>query len=229
LKAPQPKQIWIIEDDLGAQFVYREILGMHYQLHFIQDLKEYEKSNLLPAPDLLIADLKLGDRNFMEVFDGSNEGAVLKSLLYPVIIVSSVDDLEILRRCFKEGARDYLTKPFHKNELWIKVDRALAETSNRTDAFKIDFANLRVLRNGKKPADLTAKELQILSVLNGVTGQAVSRRQIETEVWRNVRVTPKTLDVHLVKLRRKLAPLDLEIRHMPPSAFALVDRIADPA
>lgn len=210
--------VWILEDDAGARFVYGEILEFRAELKFFVTLGEL-KSALdasLPLPSLLIADMRLPDGAFIDLLVQTKHAGLFNVAF---IVVSSVDDIDILRECFAEGALDYITKPFNKMELLAKVERILART--RSNSITINGSTLvATLPSGEK-VQLTPKELQILSILGETPGARVERRQIVNLVWGDVSVSKKTLDVHLVNLRRKLATSGTDIEFVAPDSFRL--------
>ena len=106
-------RIWIVEDEPGVQFVYKDILCLRYHIEFFSTLSDFKKKAAegTQNPDLIIADLSLPDGNFFEVLSEKKSAFLIAS---PLIIVSSIDDLDILRACFDEGALDYLIKPLSR-------------------------------------------------------------------------------------------------------------------
>ncbi|MCM2324195.1 MAG: response regulator transcription factor [Oligoflexia bacterium] len=220
------RTIWILEDETGARFVFEEVLGLRYQLQFFSSLRGFLQAlnEQELRPDLVIADLRLAEENFLDFISEEKNVSLIRA---PFIIVSSVDDLDILRACFEDGALDYLTKPFTKNELVVKVERILKvrppHTSQGSDwGVILDASKLTVKRDNSVSVQLTAKELRIFSLLHSARGESVSRKQLLSEVWSGVTVTAKTLDVHLFHLRKKLAKLDIEIRFVAPDGYALL-------
>lgn len=198
--------IWVIEDDPGCCFVYEESLKIRYNLEYIQSLEELETKLSQPhtVPDLMIADLNLKDGNFLNFLSTSDK----KSLLtVPFIIVSSSDDIDALRYCFDEGALDYLTKPFKKNELIVKIEKFINQivakegTSEGFDSLDDQFMNR-----------LTLKENLIVSLFKKSPNNCITRDEIFQSIWNNVHVHSKTLDVHIYNLRKKLAKIDLFIK-----------------
>src|SRR5262245_36436441 len=125
--------IWILEDEKGARFVYERVLSYQYSLEFfsgMQELREALRSSG-DRPALLIADLWVDDGCFTDFL--SADGCVpLRGI--PWVVVSSVDDIDVLRFCFSSGATDYLVKPFKKSELLVKIERILVRKS---DAFTL--------------------------------------------------------------------------------------------
>ncbi len=227
-------RIWILEDDPETIFVYHEIFDIRYQLNVFSTLEELqlalinssiEKGNeTYSLPELLIADLRLPDGNFLEFLGREN---IPRFLSIPFLIVSSYDDIDILRTCFDEGAIDYLTKPFKKIELIVKAERHLKKNNSSiidgaAENFTFEPETLALKRGNHIFAQLTARELQIFSVLHRSRGQMISRQRIQSEVWRETKVSSKALDVHLFNLRKKLVSLNLVIQFNPPNNYRLL-------
>ncbi len=224
------KQVWILEDAKGDQFVFQEMLNEEFDLNFFETVKGFISAFKLAEvkPDLIIADLNLKDGNFIQTF---SDGDCKLFEQIPLFVVSSTDDPEILTICFDGGAIEYITKPFNKNELLVKLNRAFSRSKNgerRSDQiviagdFVLDLSTMKVFDNeGKATTQLTAREMQILSVLSEDFNQATHRKEITKKVWHNVCVGAKTLDVHIHNLRNKLEPLGLEIVFISPDSFKL--------
>lgn len=205
------KTIWIIEDDPGCQFVYQETLSIRYRSRMFSDLSEFNGELIETSirPDLIIADLRMPGGTFLE-FLSSSLASKISGI--PLIVVSSLDDIDALRFCFKKGARDYITKPFGKSELIVKVERILGQGVIASSSyFQINTASCTVELDGAKSSTLTAKELRIVSLLQEAPNGFVSRDELETKVWPKDSVGEKTLGVHLTNLRKKLAPLGVDV------------------
>lgn len=208
------KAIWILEDDKGCQFVYEQTLDHRYKTRYFERIDEFSKA--LKAsfaqgkehlPKLIIADLMLSDGNFLSYLtDGEQDIFDI-----PFIIVSSVDDIDALRFCFKEGALDYLTKPFKKNELLVKIENVLSGV-NRPVQEAPEGVNKSVNLDGVEVTSLTAKQKQLLTLFLDSEDRSVSRTDILEKVWQDTSVHPKTVDVHLYNLRRKVNEFGYIIR-----------------
>jgi DNA-binding response OmpR family regulator len=219
--------IWIVEDQLEAQFIYREILSPQYSLRFFERIETFlifsqarisRKSIKEEIPKIIIADLKLPDGSFL---DFMKQNDFTPHLAYPLIVVSSVDDLDTLRSCFHEGALDYLTKPFSKSELLVRIERILIKNL-KCSAIQLDNEKLQIRTTRPGVAQLTLKELQIFSILKRTINVRVSRQQIQQSVWGDTKVGGKTLDVHLFNIRKKIHKLGLQIDHAEPDGFKLL-------
>lgn len=211
--------IWILEDSESSQFVYEETLESRFQLHFFNTIAAFRKESSArqTTPQLLLADLRLEDGNFLD-FLGTGDAQDL--VRCPFMIVSSLDDLDVLRACFQEGALDYLTKPFTRNELIAKIERVL----NQQGEINLDPASFRLKRNGENLPSLTPKELQIFSLLQRAKGAPVPRQKLTAEIWGDTQVSSKSLDVHLFHLRKKLARAGFEIAFEAQKGFVLREK-----
>ncbi|MDD0851936.1 response regulator transcription factor [Halobacteriovorax sp. GB3] len=206
------KTIWVLEDDQGCQFVYEQTLDLRYQTRYFSSLKDFDAAlndDSIIKPSMLIADLMLDDGNFLNYLTNSHDESVINM---PFIIVSSIDDVDALRFCFKEGALDYLTKPFKKNELIVKVENVLTNSGPLNPVPTIDVTGKAVVLDGQEIKSLTIKQRQLLNLFLSSEERSVTRQDILEKVWESTNVHPKTVDVHLYNLRRKLHDYGYMIR-----------------
>ena len=219
--------IWILEDDKGCQFVYEQILKNDFQMTYFENIKKFRElfdrhceTPSEQAPVLIIADLMLNDGNFLSFLTTEFHGKLGGSNI-PFIIVSSDDDIESLRLCFKEGANDYMTKPFKKNELLVKVETILRERKSIGRAVRPQLSI-----DGTVITGLTTKQQKLLGLFLDNNERVVDRDIILDKVWGNTAVHPKTIDVHLYNLRRKLHPFGYMIKSLGSGRWTLMaDRI----
>jgi DNA-binding response OmpR family regulator len=152
-------------------------------------------------PGLLVLDLGLPDRDGIEVCTRVREEHPALPILMLTARAEEVDAVVGL----DAGADDYVTKPFRLGELLARV-RALLRRggSVAAGAVRVDRAARRAWR-GERELELSPKEFDLLALLVAEAGRVVRRERIMAEVWdENWWGSTKTLDMHMVWLRRKL-------------------------
>jgi DNA-binding response OmpR family regulator len=128
----------------------------------------------------------------------------------PVLVLSAWQDHSDKVRALKLGADDYVTKPFWPEELVERVHarlRRISDTSKTTwvvGAVALDEAN-RQANRGSEVLKLTRVEFDLLLALAKNVDKAVSRAWLLANVLDPEReATERTLDVHIMRLRKKL-------------------------
>ena len=124
------------------------------------------------------------------------------------------------------GADDYVTKPFGVRELLARIHALLRRTGspapteqNGQIPFQIGPAAIDPktfqLKRGKTIEDLTAKELKLLQLFYGHSGEVLSRDRLLNEVWGyHYYGTTRTLDQVIVQLRKKLGDTGEQPKHL---------------
>lgn len=134
----------------------------------------------------------------------------------PVLILTArTGDADRIKG-LSQGADDYLGKPFSVLELIERVRAILRRTHGaeaqprvlRSGPFRINLIKLNVLR-GRVDLGLTLREFRLLEVLVTNPGRVNSRQELLNMAWDpDGRPMPKTVDVHIGSLRRKLGDSD---------------------
>ena len=130
----------------------------------------------------------------------------------PVLILSTLGEVDDRVEGLRAGADDYLTKPFAFSELMARLEalrrRATAAVTNETE---LRVGNLvldllaRVARRSDRVIDLQPREFQLLEYLMRHAGQVVTRTMLLEHVW-DYHFDPQTnvIDVHVSRLRGKI-------------------------
>lgn len=139
----------------------------------------------------------------------------------PILVLSARHTSDDKVEALDAGADDYLTKPFGPDELLARLRALLRRTTENipepvitTDAFIVDLAKHRVIRDGKD-VRLTPTEWNILELLVRNPDKLITQRQLLTEVWGPAYAKDANyLRVYMAQLRRKLEPDTGNPRHL---------------
>ncbi len=191
-------------------------LELNFRREGYQVLKAYEgnsamKLALKENPHLILLDIMMPGMSGLEVCRALRQ----KEIDTRIIMMSAKAD-EIDRVVGLEvGADDYVAKPFSVRELIALVRARLryrAPAACETvaqynfDGVCLDFDKLTAMKDGR-PVDLTPREFDLLSYLIRHRGQVVTRDRIQEKVWGlDTNTTIRTVDNHVLRLRKKLEP-----------------------
>jgi DNA-binding response OmpR family regulator len=162
--------------------------------------------------DLVVLDLMLPGMSGLDVLKQLRE----QRHGIRVLILTALADEESLLTGFQLGADDYMAKPFSARELVARVEaqfrRRQMDTAPPTrmqlsDGIEVDLARLEVHRDGQV-LPLTPREGDILDYLIRNHDRVVTREDLLLDVWhyQNANVETRTVDIHIVGLRRKIEP-----------------------
>jgi DNA-binding response OmpR family regulator len=147
----------------------------------------------------------------------------------PFLMLTAKDASPDRIRALDEGADDYLVKPFDYGELLARLRallrRPVGERSPllRCGSLTVDPAS-RQASIGADTVDLTPRELAIVELLIRRSPAVVQRRSIALHAWPEEAdaVGSNTIDVHIARLRAKLARSDARIETLRGSGYRLV-------
>jgi DNA-binding response OmpR family regulator len=217
--------IWLLEDDEACRDVILSMLSDRWPVRWFERLAPLEEALRAAdaVPTLLMADVCLPDVNLVSwLATPASRSALARVAL---LVMSALDEEYIVRSAFASGAVDFLSKPFGRAALTVKVERALGgatPTIESPSRFSLDVPAMMARHGDGRQTALTAKEMQIVTLLWNAPRHALSREAISATLWRDTRVGDKTLDVHLSRLRRKLRTLDADVRSSASSEIELV-------
>jgi DNA-binding response OmpR family regulator len=167
---------------------------------------------LRDAPDLVLLDLMLPKRDGLSVLRAIRQDRLQSS----VIILSARGEEWDRVQGFEYGADDYVVKPFSTRELLLRIHAVQRRTDGeapgiavpagkvRVGSVFVDFAGYCVER-GSRREGLSRRELDLLRYFLAHAGQALERKRLLDDVWGNDEFpTTRTVDMHVLKLRKKL-------------------------
>jgi DNA-binding response OmpR family regulator len=141
----------------------------------------------------------------------------------PVILLTAVDEEDMVIQGIEQFAEDYVTKPFSPRELLARVQRvlrrigdfayALDPLTRIDDRLSVDLAHQRAIVDGQ-PVDLTPTETKLLYILMRNAGRTVSTDFLLRRLWPLEEVFEDGLRVHVHRLRHKIEPTPGQPRYV---------------
>ena len=199
-------KILLLEDDLmiAGGLIY----ALEQEEYDVIHAKTVEEAKTVIGSmtfDLAVLDMQLPDGTGTEIQE------FLRGNETEIIFLTVVDDEENIVKAFKEGAADYITKPFRLRELLARVKRILLTVTSATNSYiqlgraKIDTDAAKVFVTDKL-IDLTALEYKLLLIFATNKGRIMTREQILNNLWdaSGNFVEDNTLTVYIKRLRGKL-------------------------
>lgn len=158
---------------------------------------------VIPAADLALLDVMLPGK------DGFSLLPELRVLEIPVIFLTARDDLNSKIHGLKDGAEDYIVKPFEMLELLVRVEKVLARYRKESEVFVVRdvviFPEERRVTKAGKEIPLKPMEFDCLLQLVKYKNIALSREQLINTLWGvDFDGETRTIDVHIARLRKKL-------------------------
>ena len=160
-------------------------------------------------PDIILLDWMLPNMSGLEICRQIRSTKGLKTT--PIIFLTAKGEEEDKLRGLDTGADDYVTKPFSQMELLARINSLLRRSrpSNLDDqlsyknTISMDLKTFRVKREGKI-VKLNPKEFDLLRLFMENPGKVFSRDQLLDKIWGNINVEPRTVDVHIRRLRKNI-------------------------
>jgi two-component system alkaline phosphatase synthesis response regulator PhoP len=211
-------RVLVVEDNPDLAFGLRNNLEIEgHEVRVAEDGPLGVELALAWRPDLVILDLMLpgmdGYRVLRTIRDAGFDA--------PVLMLTARGEESDKVMGFRNGADDYVTKPFGVLELLARVQALLRRGSNGASAsldhfgaVRVDRAARTVTRDGQ-PVALAPMEFELLLALLDRRGAVVSRHDLMRQVWGyDASIVSRTVDTHVVELRRKLEVDPAEPRHI---------------
>lgn len=177
-------RILIIEDEKEiVRFLRLELEHEGYQTAAEYDGRAGLLSALSTEPDIILLDIMLPELNGLEVLR-----RLRREKDIPVILLTARDTVMDKVTGLDTGANDYITKPFHIEELLARIRAVVrkqtraAESVLRLDGLELDTDSRRVTCD-ERPVELTRTQFDLLDYLLRNRGSVLSREQILSEVW----------------------------------------------
>jgi len=209
-------RLLLVEDNVPlADELIASLTRQSYATDWLADGRDADYQGSSEPYDLIVLDLGLPGKPGLEVLRAWRA----RGLATPVLILTARDSWAERIEGLKAGADDYLTKPFHPEELLLRIQALLRRAHGvanqpllQVGGLALDEARQRCNKDGED-IDLTAGEFRLLRYFMLHAGQLLSKTQLaehlydgETERDSNV------IEVHVNRLRGKLGRELIETR-----------------
>ena len=160
------------------------------------------------AYDLALLDIMLPGMDGFELFSYMEKHKI------PVIYMTAKTDSESEVRGLRDGAEDYIVKPFEVVTLLVRIEKVLKRTGRLNQIYhfgniKVDVEN-RIVTKDDEPVELPPLEFDVLTVLIKNKNRTVSRDHILNEIWgEDYFGDLRTVDVRIANIRKKLGLGDM--------------------
>ena len=165
-------------------------------------------------PDLAIVDWMLPGMDGIELVKRLRRDDVTEDL--PIIMLTARGEEPDKLKSFDVGIDDYITKPFSPRELLARIKALLKRSGTpennvlESNGIQLDLNSHRVTINGQE-IHTGPTEYRLLELLVRNPDRVFNRDQLLDRVWgRGVYVEERTVDVHILRLRKLLKPFGLD-------------------
>ena len=217
-------KILIIEDDRAIADAVR--LNLECADYAVTIFDDGQKAwDTLPTNhdyDLALLDLMLPG------VDGFSLLPRLREYNIPVICLTAMGDARHEVKGLRDGAEDYIAKPFDMLSLMVRMEKVLQRCGRLSQVYRfedltLDSRNRQLFRGGEE-VHLPPLEFDVLAVLMKNKNRTVSRERILNEIWgQDYFGDIRTVDVRVANLRKKL-DLSEKIRTISKAGYRLEER-----
>jgi two-component system cell cycle response regulator CtrA len=201
-------RVLLIEDDSAtAQSIELMLKSENFNVYITDLGEEGVDLGKLYDYDIILLDLNLPDMSGYDVLKTLRVAKVKT----PILILSGLGGIEDKVRGLGFGADDYMTKPFHKDELVARINAIVrrskghAQSIIQTGDLRVNLDTKTVEVNGSR-VHLTGKEYQMLELLSLRKGTTLTKEMFLNHLYGGMDEPElKIIDVFICKLRKKLA------------------------
>jgi len=198
----------VVEDEPNLRQLLVNNLGFEgFSVEAVEDGLAGLLAHRARRADLIVLDLMLPHMDGFQVIQELRKA----NDHVPVIMLTARGSESDRVHGLSLGADDYLVKPFSVLEFVARIKAILRRThplelptALRSGAYRFDLTAMEAHRENR-PLDLTPREFRLLEILITHAGYTHSRTELLEQAWgADARPTPRTVDVHIANLRKKL-------------------------
>ena len=200
------KRLLVVDDEETLREGLRTYLEQEGYLVDTAVSAEHALEHDLAGYDLILLDIMMDKMSGTELAARLKENSATAGI--PVIFLTAKDQEDDMVAGLRLGADDYIVKPFSVKNVMARIEAVLRRTSGQKKQSGIvcDRQMLVCTVDGSI-VKLTKKEFEILALFLEHPGRIFTREEVMRRVWpEDVVVFDRTIDVHITRLRNKIAP-----------------------
>ena len=210
------KRILIVEDEKPIRdLIAFGLKRAGYEVREAEDCREARGRIVDLRPDLMLVDWMLPDMSGLELTRSLKRAKETAEI--PVIMLTARAEEHDKVAGLEGGADDYITKPFSPRELLARIQAVLRRAAPAGASEVVEFDGLRLddsshrVSSGEREIALGPTEYRLLHFFMRHPERVFTRGQMLDRVWGgNTYVEERTVDVHILRLRKALEPYRLE-------------------
>lgn len=198
-------KILLLEDELLLNKAISEYLTSIG--HMVESFNDGQKviDDADNSYDLLILDVNVPNKSGFEVLKELND----KQLFIPTIYTTALSDIEDLTKGYELGCREYIKKPFHLEELGIKINQILKKDQQKTSHMRFSenysySKDTKILYFNGECQNLTKKQLEIINILALNINMIVDFERFRVDVWDAEDIDNPTIRAEISRLKKVL-------------------------
>ena len=202
-------RVLVLEDDLVlSNEVVTYLKSMHIDCDAVFDGELFFRQINNETYDLYILDINVPKLNGLDVCKKIRE----TDKKTPILMLTAYREIQDKLDAFTFGADDYLVKPFHFDELYVRLLSLNRRSTMKQEDhqiikikdLEIDLDESKVKRN-QEVIELTPKEFQLLVILAKAKGRTLSKNAIAEQIWDvHFESNLNTIEVYINFLRKKI-------------------------
>lgn len=210
-------RILVVEDEFSlADIIATKLRKEKYNVDISLDGEEGLDNALSDIYDLIILDIMLPKINGIEILKEIRNNNIDTKVIM-LTAKSSLDDKLI---GFEAGANDYITKPFHIEELIARVNVWLRSNEKNINKDILRFGDIELnvrtstisCTKNNETINISYRELMILEYLMNNSNQIISKEQIYDKIWGiDTDFESNNLEAYLSFVRKKLKIIDSDV------------------
>jgi two-component system phosphate regulon response regulator PhoB len=208
--------ILLVEDEAEVrEMVHRVLARDGFDMQTAADAAQGHQRIAERVPELMLVDWMLPSVSGIDFVRRCKRDELTADV--PVIMLTARAEENDRVHGLESGADDYVVKPFSPRELAARIRAVLRRTSGQDAEGTLTAGNLSLSTVSHRvfvddqPVEMGPTEFRLLRFLMGHPERVYSRAQLLDQVWsREVFVEERTVDVHVLRLRKLLKPYGLD-------------------